>query len=108
MNQTLRGACVALSLFSLAPVMAMAAPGTNGMSRNGSGMGAMGSMGGKKSGGGMCPMMGKMGGMGAMGNTVTLPVLPPGNEALQLRMNGAILRAVGEIEQKYASKVRSR
>ena len=54
-----------------------------------------------------CQMMGKMGTMmGVMGrNTITLPILQPGNEAMQLRMDGEILRAVGNIELKYASKI---
>lgn len=103
MKQTLRRAGMGVALAFLIPLTAMAAsPADHNMGTNGSmgGMGGMSGMGGKS--GGMCPMMGKM---GAGGSTITVPSLPPGNEAAQLRMNGEILRAVGEIEQKYASKL---
>ncbi|MBI4291867.1 MAG: hypothetical protein HY661_10340 [Betaproteobacteria bacterium] len=59
--------------------------------------GMMGAMG--------CPMMsgGMMGGM--MGRGVHMPMLPPGNEKLQLQMQAEIMQKVGEIMAKYANQL---
>jgi len=65
------------------------AGGMPGMMERGPGM--MGMMG--------CPMMsgGMMGGM--------MPMLPPGNEKLQLQMQAEIMQKVGEIMAKYANQI---
>lgn len=108
MKHTLRRTSAVLGLVALVPLAALAAsPADHAPSGSMQSMGSMGSMGMGMGGkpGGMCPMMGRM---AAGGQTITVPTLPPGNEAAQLRMNGEILRAVGEIEQKYASKIHGR
>ena len=49
-----------------------------------------------------CPMMGgNMAGMGMTG----MPVMPPGNEKLQLQMQAEMMQKKGEILAKYASRV---
>jgi len=88
-----------LAIASAATVAADANPptarGTPGMMGQGPGM--MGH------GPGMtgCPMMsgGMMMGRGMM------PMLPPGNEKLQMQMQAEIMQKVGEIMAKYANQI---
>lgn len=52
--------------------------------------------------------MGEHGQMGMMphpGSMVAIPMLPPGNEKLQVQMQGEIQQKVGEIISKYAGQV---
>lgn len=75
-------------------------------------MKGMQGMGGMMMGAGMaCPMMRRMGGVmmdGARPATIAIPQLPPGNAKLQVEMEGAILKQVGEIVQHYAARARTR
>jgi hypothetical protein len=61
------------------------------------GPGMMGMMG--------CPMM-SGGMMGHGGMRHAMPMLPPGNEKLQLQMHAEIMQKVGEIVAKYAAQIK--
>lgn len=81
--------------------------GTRGSGMAGSGR-CGGMMGGGMMGGGRCGgMMG--GGMmhgGMMDRMIHIPMLPPGNEKLQLMMQAEILQKVGEVQAKYAAQIK--
>lgn len=61
-----------------------------------------------------CPMMGGGMGGGMMGSGMMgggmmgRPMLPPGNEKLQLQMQAEIMQKVGEIMAKYAAQIQQR
>jgi hypothetical protein len=50
-------------------------------------------------------MMGMMNGCKAMMHSSMAPQLPPGNEKLQLQMQGEMMQKMGEILTKYADKI---
>ena len=104
-------------LLAATPLAYAAGAGGSGPTGSTSGSAAMPmkgmqGMSGMMMGGGMaCPMMRTMrGGMmgGARPGTIAIPQLPPGNAKLQVEMEGAILKQVGEIVQRYAARARTR
>lgn len=96
-------------VLALTTATAAAAQTEQPSARQGSGMmgqGMMGQgMGPGMMGSGMmgCPMM--SGGMMGRG---MMPMLPPGNEKLQLQMQAEIMQKVGEIMAKYANQIQQR
>ena len=81
---------------------------TSGMSRMGNrdmqhGMTPGGMMSEGMMGGGM---MGMMNACGGMMNGASIPQLPPGNEKLQMKMQGEMMQKMGEILSKYADQVK--
>ena len=81
----------------LLPALAFAAD-TGPMSARPDDMASMQRMQGKR-----CPMM--MGRGQGMGHMLRMPRLPPGNEKLQLQMEGEIMQKIGEIQSKYAGQL---
>lgn len=79
--------------------------GMMGQGMMGPGMMGQGTMGPGMMGSGMmgCPMMSG----GTMGRGM-MPMLPPGNEKLQLQMQAEIMQKVGEIMAKYANQIQQR
>ncbi|MDE2358688.1 MAG: hypothetical protein KGL70_04820 [Betaproteobacteria bacterium] len=68
----------------------------------GGGMMGGGMMGGGMMGGGM---MGMEPHCGTVGTGSTIPQLPPGNEKLQLKMQGEMMQKMGEILVRYADQI---
>lgn len=87
--------------------------GTMGHGMMGHGMMGPGMMGpgmmGNGAAGGMMDMMGMMHGcaqmMNARGPMSAMPKLPPGNEKLQLQMQGEMMQKMGEILSSYAARI---
>lgn len=77
----------------------------HGMMQGGGAADGTGMMGGRGMMGG--GMMGMMSGCGQMmsGNT-PMRQLPPGNERLQLKMQGEMMQRMGEILTKYADQIK--
>lgn len=68
----------------------------------GDGASGPGMMGGGMMGGGMMSGCQKM---MSGGTTLSLPELPPGNDALQFRMHAEMMQKVGEIAVRYADRI---
>lgn len=78
------------------------APMNHDQSMQGGAMHGMGHHGRMHGGMDRCRMMhGKMGHGGMMG----MPMLPPGNEKLQLQMQAEMMQRMGEILAKYAARI---
>lgn len=78
------------------PMGGMMGPGMMGDSAMGPGMMAGGMMGGMMSG---CHK--RMSDRGQL----TLPQMPPGNDALQFRMHAEMMQKIGEIAVRYAERI---
>jgi hypothetical protein len=88
------------------PGSGMASPGQTGPGMMNGGMMGPGMMDGGMMGGGMmggmmsgCPMK------ASGGATLSLPELPPGNDALQFRMHAEMMQKIGEIAVRYADRI---
>ena len=81
--------------------------GMTGGDAKGGGMMGGGMMGGGMMGGGMMGggMMGMEHRCSTVGNGSIIPQLPPGNEKLQLKMQGEMMQKMGEILVRYADQI---